>query len=1131
MKLFKLRISACSSLAIIFTIISFIPVARSDILSEGFQSPPMVARPRVWWHWMNGNISKEGIKLDLEWMQRVHLGGFQNFDANLTTPLVVPKRLVYMTPEWKDAFKYATVLADQLGLEEAIAGSPGWSETGGPWVPPSQGMKKYVWSETNVEGGKPYLGVLNHPPTVTGPYQTIPAKDHAHVSETDSSVPQFYADVAVVAYKAPETDISFDTLNPVISSSGPLSEKIDTSGSAPLKITLLPLSDISDDSWIQHSFSKPQGIRSVKLFVRRFTRTDDEYYGIRTPRINLYSSNNGKDFNLVTEFESFDSPEITLSFPEVKAKYFRIVFRQEYSADKRKQITHASAKNPKTKIHPASKYYEVVDYSLIPGARINYFEKKAAFGMMEQGLYKYPTPTYTADDVIPKKSIIDLTGLMQKDGTLNWNVPAGKWTILRLGYSLIGKTNHPATEEATGLEVDKLNRTYVKNYMDGYLNSYEQTVGSDMMGKRGIKYVITDSWEAGAQNWTDDMIEKFKRLRGYDPVAWLPVFAGHVVESSDASDRFLWDFRKTISDLVADEHYGQVQASLKERGMGHYGESHEGGRALIADGMEVKKLNDIPMSAMWTPKYGTYKETFSYNADDRESASVAHIYGQNIAAAESMTAGSDAWAWSPATLKATADQEFLNGINRFVIHESAHQPVVGKSPGLTLGPYGQWFNRNETWAEQAGPWIDYLSRCSFLLQQGQFQADIIYYYGEDSNLTALFSKSAPPIPLGYGYDYINPDGLIHALHMENNRITTPSGMNYRVLCLDAFSKYMSLPVLRAIYKLVQQGAIVIGDKPVDDPSLADDQAEFKSLTHALFGNGMGQYKVGEGKVYAGQSIEKVLKQLAIVPDFNYTKSVPDSRIDYVHRKVADEDIYFIANRTGHGDVFNASFRVVGKSPELWHPETGDKEAVSFEIKEAVTQVPLKLEAWGSAFIVFQKTSHLKSVKLPQKTLQVLCKLTGPWEVQFENGRGAPESTELSELISWTESKDAGIKYYSGVGAYSKTFAVDPTWLNKSDELWIDLGDVKNIAEVQINGIQLNQVWHAPYRLQVTKYLKAGNNTIKIRVTNAWVNRLIGDEQPGAVKYTYADVKPYSANSPLLPSGLIGPVRLISHKAY
>ncbi len=319
-------------------------------------------------------------------------------------------------------------------------------------------------------------------------------------------------------------------------------------------------------------------------------------------------------------------------------------------------------------------------------------------------------PLSLAADAVSKSEVIDLTSKMRADGTLDWTPPAGHWVVLRFGYSLLGITNHPATAEATGLEVDKLNRSYVKNYMETYLDSYKQTVGADYMGKRGIRYVMNDSWEAGSQNWTDDMIAQFKKRRGYDPLPWMPVLTGQVVESAEASDRFLWDFRKTIGDLIADEHYGQLEATLHEWGMGHYGESHEGGRAFVADGMEVKKFNEVPMSAMWTQTPGVNKEQYGYNADDRESASVAHIYGQNLAAAESLTAAAAPWAWSPATLKPTADQELLNGINRFVIHESAHQPLVGKAPGMTLGPFGQWFNRNETWAEEAGPWVNYIAR-------------------------------------------------------------------------------------------------------------------------------------------------------------------------------------------------------------------------------------------------------------------------------------------------------------------------------------------------------------------------------------------------------------------------------------
>jgi hypothetical protein len=306
--------------------------------------------------------------------------------------------------------------------------------------------------------------------------------------------------------------------------------------------------------------------------------------------------------------------------------------------------------------------------------------------------------------------------------------------------------------------------------------------------------------------------------------------------------------------------------------------------------MEVKKLNEVPMSAMWTQRPGVNKVQYGYNADDRESASVAHIYGQNIAAAESMTAAAAPWAWSPATLKPTADQELLNGINRFVIHESAHQPLVGKAPGLTLGPFGQWFNRNETWAEQAAPWIDYIARSSFLLQQGHFGADLVYFYGEDSNLTAIFANKSPDVPEGYGFDYINADALIHELSVANGRLVTRSGMQYSVLGLDPYSRHMSLPVLRAIRKLVENGAVVAGPKPTDDPSLADDQAEFERLSTQLFGDGTGVHKVGRGTVYAGQKLAEVFGALKLKPDFDYAKQGNDSDVEFAHRKLSNGDI-------------------------------------------------------------------------------------------------------------------------------------------------------------------------------------------------------------------------------------------------
>jgi hypothetical protein len=1068
---------------------------------------------------MNGNITKEGIKLDLEWMNRIGIGGFHNFDASLDTPQVVEKRLAYMQPDWKEAFLYATQLADQMGMEEAIASSPGWSETGGPWVPPSQGMKKYVWSETAVEGGKPYTGILVHPPSRTGLFQDLgdgsdPAKG-PHVS----------ADAADVASRTPASDVSLESLHPVVTASSGQTDLASLGGENGAAGASLAIPAGDTPAWIQFEFAQPETIRSLTIATKELDIVTSVMFKVSNPEKFLEASDDGLTFHVVQKLPVGGAPEHTVSFPAVKARFFRLVLNRAPAPETPSWMLgmDPAALGGNNRKKPPE--YTVLKFVLHPGARVNRFEEKAAFATLPD-LYPFATPPFEPSDVIASADVVDLTSKMRPDGSLDWTPPAGNWTVLRIGYSLLGTTNHPATAEATGLEVDKLNAPFVRNYMDNYLASYEATVGKEFMGKRGIRYVVTDSWEAGSQNWTDDMMPKFKDRRGYDLLHWLPVLAGHVVDSSEASDAFLWDFRKTIADLISTEEYGQVQASLVERDMGHYGESHEGGRAYVADGMEVKKLDDIPMSAMWTRRLGQYSENYNYNADDRESASVAHIYGQN-AAAESMTASGEAWAWSPQTLKPTADAEFLNGINRIVIHESAHQPLVGKAPGLTLGPFGQWFNRNETWAEEAGPWIKYLARTSYLLQQGRFAADLLYYYGEDSNLTAIFTAKAPPVPPGYGFDYINADALIHEISASNGRLTTKSGMSYRLLGLDPYSQHMSLPVLRAIYALVEAGGIVAGPRPTDDPSLADDRAEFARLRESLFGDGTGVHQVGSGKVYAGWELAQVFEALGVAPDFDYARPDGQGPILFVHRHIADGEVYFLDNRSFKESDVAGYFRVKGKVPELWHAETGAMEPVTYSISDGRTTVPLHLEPWGTVFVVFRKDTKVNSLTVPEPTLTPLGTLSGPWDVAFQTGRGAPATLTLDKLESWNDDPNPGVRYFSGTGTYTKTFDVPQEWLTKGTHIWIDLGDVKNLAEVTLNGTTFATVWHAPFRVDLSSAIKEGSNQLSIKITNAWVNRLIGDEQPGAERFTFADIKPYKANSPLLASGLVGPVQFLS----
>jgi hypothetical protein len=1120
--------------SLLATVCLGIAVAQNaaDSLRSGFENPPESAKPRVWWHWMNGNITKDGIKLDLDWMHRVGLGGFQTFDAALATPQVVKTRLVYMTPPWQDAFRYAINLGSQYGMEMAIAGSPGWSESGGPWVPPSQGMKKYVWSRTVIEGGKPFDGILSHPPENTGAFQNMSIRDALSAPAGSKPIPQYYADSVVVAYREPETDVSLESLHPTVTASGGSPDMAMLTDGDLSKSTGIPIPPTGQKAWIQYVFTRPVTIRAVTLATHDPSQIVSMIYGIAAPHKALEASDDGQTWRTVAELPTGGSPETTISFSAVTAKYFRVTFLRVPPPP---PPAWAKGINPKSfglQVEAAPTEYQIAQLVLHPGIRINHFEEKAAF-VATPDLYEYATPPAGSEDVVKKSDVIDLTSKMHSNGTLDWTPPPGRWVVLRFGYSLLGITNHPATAEATGLEVDKLNGHDVRQYMENYLDSYKNTLGPEMMGTHGLTYVVNDSWEAGSQNWTDSMIADFKRLRGYDPVPWMPVLAGEVVGSSAESDRFLWDFRETIGDLIAYEHYGVLEDVLHQWHMGHYSESHEGGRAFVADGMEVKKFSEVPMGAMWTQTPGVNNIQYDFNADDRESASVAHIYGQNLAAAESMTAAAEApWAWSPETLKPTADQEFLNGINRFCIHESAHQPLVGKAPGLTLGPFGQWFNRNETWANEAGPWVNYLARNSYMLQQGHFGADVIYFYGEDSNLTAIYNKKAPDVPAGYGFDYVNADALIHVLKVDaQGHITTPGGVTYRILGLAHYSRHMSLPVLRAIHELVKNGASVAGPKPTDDPSLADSPSEFNSLANELFGDGSGVHHVGKGTVYAGETVAEALKAMHLTPDFTYTtQSGSEANLQFVHRKLADGDIYFVDNRSDNPTSVEATFRVSGHMPQLWYAETGKILPVSYLIADGRTTVPLRFGPWGTVFVVFRKPANRNSLTLAPIIETTLATVKGPWNVTFQLGRGAPASITMNELIDWSKSDNIGVKYFSGAGTYTKSVQAPPSWFREGEHLWLDLGDVKNLAMVTVNGKEVGDTWHTPYRVDVTSALKPGENQITIKVVNAWVNRLIGDQQPGATKYTFTDVTPYRADSPLLASGLIGPVTVVRDQA-
>jgi (4-O-methyl)-D-glucuronate---lignin esterase len=1092
-----------------------------DELMTGFVTPPGTARPRAWWHWMNGNITQDGIRKDMEWMQRVGIGGLQNFDANLFTPQIVDKRLVYMTPEWKDAFRYAAGLAQSLGLELAIASSPGWSETGGPWVQPKDGLKKLVWSETVIPGGRHFNGKLVSPPAVTGPFQSMPLKDPmaAFSGGVPAQPPTYYADAIVLAYpvanagELPLAQVTASTGEQVDAaklSDGDLQSTIEVRRGTPEQPSALVL-----------TYPTPQTIRSAALYIAGKTAFTD--VGV-LPR--LEASMDGNSWRKIADIP-LGTVTTTVSFAPVTARQFRLVLEPTAVVGLARDTAPGVAGGEMFSALTATpKSIKIGELRLSPEAKVDRFEAKAGF-TIEPDYFALSTGTGVDLQGVDPSRVLDITGHMKADGTLDWIVPKGKWRVLRLGYSLLGTTNHPASREATGLEVDKFDGSAVRNYLETYLGMYRDAAGPDLIGEHGVRALLTDSIEVGAANWTPRIVEQFKRLRGYDPTPWLPALTGDIIGSRGASDAFLYDFRRTLADLMASEHYGTVATVAHEHALKVYGEALEDGRPSLGDDMAMRSHTDIPMSAMWT--YGSRGPKPTYLADIKGAASVAHIYGQNLVAAESMTSMLMPWAHAPADLRRVIDLEFLTGVNRPVIHTSVHQPVDDKVPGLALFVFGQYFNRHETWAEMARPWIDYLARSSYLLQQGRYFADVAYFYGEEAPLTGLYGeKPVTDAPVRYGYDFVNADALLNQLSVQSGDLVAKSGARYKLLYLGGSSEHMTLPVLRQLASLVDAGATIVGQAPESSPSLNDDKAAFDTLVRRLW-SGQPVTTVGQGRVLASRDVEGALASLGVGPDFSYTKPDPDTQILFLHRRVADGDLYFIGNRKNRPERVEARFRVTGKAPQIWRADSGTSEPVSYRIEQDETVVPLDLDAEEAFFVVFRTPTTVTSATIDKPALSPVATLDGSWSVVLQPKRGDAITVTMASLGSLSEQADPAVKYFSGVAAYTKQFQL-PRGAKPGAPLLLDLGKVGDLAEVYVNNERVGSVWHAPYRLDIGRAVKRGRNQLEIRVADLWVNRLIGDAQPGAKKTTYTAMPAYRADAPLRPSGLMGPVQLIESLA-
>lgn len=1085
-----------------------------DAIERNFKNPPESAKPRTWWHWTASNVTKAGITKDLEWMKRVGIGGFMLADVNQGRGQTVEPKIPFGTAEWFDAVRFAATEADRLGLEMAIFSSPGWSETGGPWVKPGQAMKKYVWSETAVVGPLRFSGKLAAPPNAIGQIRDTGASYYT----ADAKEPPFYSDSAVVAYRTPAVEATAPAMTPIVSTSnGPVD-------GAPLLDdhldTILTIPATADGTaWVQYEFPQPFPSRAITVGGRGGSAR-----GIPVGRV--LASDDGINFRTLLTLPGTQlyrqGMVRTYAYPPTFAKFYRI------------ELTGAPIGPAQTMSQaPAvpAKEYVLSEAVLHPGARIQRWEEKAGFSF----LFEYESvPTLPAPDdtVVAASDVVDLTGSMKSDGSLDWDVPPGSWTILRLGFSLTGARNRPATPAGSGYEADKLSRAHMEAYYHGYFDPIEKSLGP-LFGK-SLRYVMMDSWEAGTNNWTDTMAAEFKRRRGYDPTPYLPALTGRIVGDADVSDRFLWDFRRTLADLWADAHYGTLAEKLREKGIGIYAEAAGVSLEMPEDTLLNKSKVEIPMGEFWVRDL---HPRLMYLQDVRGAASAAHAYGKPLVAAESFTGGGYE---SPYTLKKVADYWAAQGVNRFVFHTSAHQPLDTK-PGNTM--VGTHLNRNITWAEQAAPFITYLARSSFMLQQGQFVADVAYLLNEGAPSTPPIwaAGTQPKPPEGFDFDFINADVLLNRMTVtDDGRLVLPDGMSYRVLVLPQTGR-MRPELLRKIRELVLGGAIAVGAKPERSPSLANfpaADAEVRALAAELWGDLDGVSRtirfVGKGRVIWGWPPADVLTAANIAKDFEYERCL-DAEVAWLHRRTTDADIYYVANATDTRRSFDARFRVAGREAELWHPDTGAIEPADYTINGDRTVVPLHLAEREAVFVVFRRPaaalSRTSAHRLPETTLATL---DGPWELVFPEGLGAPPKVQVAKLGAWTADANDGIRFFSGTATYLKIFEAAPEWLRAGASISLDLGEVGDLAEVTINDRAFDVLWKAPFRLDVTGALRPGENRLEIKVTNQWTNRLLGDRRLPADKKILGDngVSPGAYGAPFTngeppAAGLLGPVKIIS----
>lgn len=771
---------------------------------------------------------------------------------------------------------------------------------------------------------------------------------------------------------------------------------------------------------------------------------------------------------------------------------------------------------------------------------------------------------------IAKHSILDITNTLQPDGSLTWEVPPGSWTIMRFVSRDNGANNSPAPRLGLGFESNKMDSSVTRWHLDSYigrlLNSLGENVNWDTTGG-GIKTLHFDSWEVGTQNWTTGFREEFAKRRGYDPLLYYPVYRGLIVGSREESERFLWDMRRTSSELILENYDDQIRNYAHDKRMTFSIEPYVTPISDIDHGARA----DYPMGEFWSDKFQLGQDVTYGNF---EAASIGHIEGRPVVQAEAFTADKyEAWKQYPWSMKNQGDWAFATGINRFYYHVFVHKALADSLiPGMTMGIWGVHWDRKQTWWPMVGAYHHYISRCQYLLQQGRTVADILYLVPEDipqyflPPRSSLAGDSIMPDRREYNFDACSPSQLMKATVVDH-KIVFPSGASYRIMVLPHVTS-MTPELLTKIMSLVESGARIVGIPPKKSPSLSNYPAcdqEVELLARKLWGDDLQEplkvttRKYGKGEIIWGGEINKAKEGenyseykflVDILQGYKVEKDFESSGpLRYTHRLADNFDIYFVSNRTDSSFNAKCTFRVQQGTPKLWDPIDGRvRNLPEYEVSDnGLVTIPLYFDDFQSYFVVFSKEEYdaEKMVRnFPEKKVEF--SLEGPWDVKFEHLKEKTGSIQLDSLVSWTTLNNDEFKYFSGIAEYSKVFELTSSLDISSPHgrVYLYLGDVEHIAAVSLNGLDLGAVWSKPWKVDITEILKQGRNQLTIKVANLWINRLIGDAIIGANKnkltktdllmgtkipgqVAFSTYNPYKEDSPLYRSGLLGPVTIVS----